>query len=676
MKGYIMRINTNVASLQAQTNSAQTNKNITTSLEKLSSGLRINKAADDASGMAIADKLRTQASALGQGISNANSGNALIQIADKAMSEQSNILDTVKTKLIQAATSTTSDNGREAIRKDIQKLLTQVDNISEQTTYNGINLLDEKGTEFSFQVGENSSFDIGLTTAYSVNTSGLGSAGNMETTQGTVKLTADALDLEGEVNDITVAVKSTTDGVSITGAAVATSGLAADSTFEVTANKVSGFTVISSVGGGVMLSTDDKEARAILDKQANKSTADSLTKISDGVYSLKSTADSTASAFKFDNGATIDVSDLKVSGLTSGTAAPTTGGTGDQLGILTSEEVSIHKTSGIRDVEVSGVLTTGLASNNFDVKVNSDTAGGLDFGNNLPEIQNGTIAVKSDNPTTDKYIAMNTTAGTKQEELSMTVSSDNVKSLSLVMTGGTASVTLRSTDANTVSALDDLVGSELSKNMDGSYTWASTSATDGVELDFGSEGIDISGLIIEDVQRGTAAGLSEQIAIETSETVSITNNNTSIEDDTGDFAVQTATAVALKTGGITTSTALSADSVSAGQAYENLSGLLSLDEGELTADVANNFMSVIDDALTQLNSVRADFGSTQNQLDAAIRNMMVTRVNIQNAESVIRDVDYAAESANFNKQNIIAQAGTYAMSQANNVQQNVMKLLQ
>ena len=87
-------------------------------------------------------------------------------------------------------------------------------------------------------------------------------------------------------------------------------------------------------------------------------------------------------------------------------------------------------------------------------------------------------------------------------------------------------------------------------------------------------------------------------------------------------------------------------------------------------------MEIIDNAMTQLNTVRSDFGSTQNQLSSATRNMMVTQVNIKAAESVIRDVDYAEESANFNKQNIIAQAGTYAMSQANQVQQNIMKLLQ
>ncbi|MEV9526908.1 flagellin, partial [Aliarcobacter butzleri] len=93
-----MRINTNVSSLTAQEASTNTNKNISTSLEKLSSGLRINKAADDASGLAIADKLRTQATSINQGISNGNSAVALLQITDKSMAEQSTILDTIKSK--------------------------------------------------------------------------------------------------------------------------------------------------------------------------------------------------------------------------------------------------------------------------------------------------------------------------------------------------------------------------------------------------------------------------------------------------------------------------------------------------------------------------------------------------------------------------------------------------
>jgi len=141
-----MRINTNVSSLVAQESNKNTSNNISSSLEKLSTGLRINKASDDASGLAIADKLRTQANGLNQSVSNGNAAVTLTQIADKAMAEQSNILDVIKQKLIQAGTATTSSEGIEAIAKDIGKLMDQIDNIAKQTTYNGTELLQKTGS--------------------------------------------------------------------------------------------------------------------------------------------------------------------------------------------------------------------------------------------------------------------------------------------------------------------------------------------------------------------------------------------------------------------------------------------------------------------------------------------------------------------------------------------------
>eukprot|EP01156_Anaeramoeba_ignava_P022976 Anaeramoba_ignava/c21206_g1_i3.p1 GENE.c21206_g1_i3~~c21206_g1_i3.p1 ORF type:complete len:285 (+),score=24.45 c21206_g1_i3:175-1029(+) len=174
-----MRINTNVSSLNAQESATNTNNTLRSSLEKLSSGLRINKASDDASGLAIADKLRTQASSIQQSIANGNSAVSLTQIADKAMAEQSNILDIVKQKLIQASTATTSAEGRSAIGKDINKLLTQLNNIATQTNYNGIALLQESAgstlgsSAQTFQMGEKSTNTITLTAGVQANTSGL-----------------------------------------------------------------------------------------------------------------------------------------------------------------------------------------------------------------------------------------------------------------------------------------------------------------------------------------------------------------------------------------------------------------------------------------------------------------------------------------------------------------------
>ncbi|MGD9554689.1 MAG: flagellin [Arcobacteraceae bacterium] len=176
-----MRINTNIASLNAQEANSNTNKLLNNSLEKLSSGLRINKAADDASGLAIADKLRTQVTSLNQGVDNGNSAVALLQIADKSMSEQSKILDTIKAKLIQANTDTTSSAGRQAIAKDIGKLLEQLNNIGKQTNYNGRQLISgadgiTSSSSLSFQIGEKST-DMITATAISANTTGLGLTG-------------------------------------------------------------------------------------------------------------------------------------------------------------------------------------------------------------------------------------------------------------------------------------------------------------------------------------------------------------------------------------------------------------------------------------------------------------------------------------------------------------------
>jgi flagellin len=172
-----MIINTNISSLTAQEASKNTNNSLSSSLEKLSSGLKINKASDDASGLAIADKLRTQATSINQGVDNGNSAVTLLQIADKSMSEQSTILDTIKAKLIQANTDTTSEDGRESIRKDITKLLTQLDNIATQTNYNGTTLLQTSRdstsatTTIKFQVGENAK-DIISNGAIQANTDG------------------------------------------------------------------------------------------------------------------------------------------------------------------------------------------------------------------------------------------------------------------------------------------------------------------------------------------------------------------------------------------------------------------------------------------------------------------------------------------------------------------------
>jgi flagellin len=154
------RINTNIAAMNAHTNATMNNRNLDNSLAKLSSGLRINTAADDASGMSIADSLRSQASTLGQAIANANDAISIIQTADKAMDEQLKILDTIKVKATQAAQDGQTTQSRNALQADIKRLMESLDNIASTTSFNGQNLLAGSFTNKEFQVGAYSNQSI------------------------------------------------------------------------------------------------------------------------------------------------------------------------------------------------------------------------------------------------------------------------------------------------------------------------------------------------------------------------------------------------------------------------------------------------------------------------------------------------------------------------------------
>jgi len=162
-----LRINTNIAALTAHTNMIKNDNGLSASLEKLSSGLRINKAADDASGMAIADALKSQFLGLGQAVRNASDGISMVQTADGALDESIKIVNTIKTKSIQAAQDGQTTDSRKAIQSDIDKLLEELDIIAKTTAFNGQKLLSGNFANKRFQVGaysgETVSVSIGST---------------------------------------------------------------------------------------------------------------------------------------------------------------------------------------------------------------------------------------------------------------------------------------------------------------------------------------------------------------------------------------------------------------------------------------------------------------------------------------------------------------------------------
>ncbi len=569
-----MRINTNVSSLVAQESATNTGKVISSSLEKLSSGLRINKASDDSSGLAIADKLRTQATSIGQGISNGNSAVALLQIADKSMGEQSNILDTIKSKLVQANTDTTSDAGRESIRKDINKLLTQLDNIATQTNYNGKSLLADvkdgkltgkEASALNFQIGASNS-DIISTASINATSASLGGGENTKISE--IK--------ENSTNTL----KNVTGG---------TLDLAATSGGKLDINVTGNLGKVSGNGAAISFIVDANDSALISKLKGLEKTGEFE---QDGTYD---------NVFKLTSAKTIDLSTVNFS------------------------SVQITADTADKGFKASGstfTVTNNDLSKSIDVKLEQK----------IGEGQTTTVSstnVSKNGTTTDDF-----KLGTSGTTALNAVISGNLGSITI----GANAVDIETTNSSDTNALQKLID-----DGDTDITRAGDKFTFTASKTF-----DLSGVTLTDAKITAATGSDTVFTSKSSKDITITNN------DAGNLTLSNIDA-------------LSGD---------NLSSLKNLEVNGLTQDTASRFQAVVDDAITQLNGYRGDIGSTQNQVESAVRNLATQQTNIKAAESIIRDVDYAQESANFNKQNIISQAGSYAMSQANAVQQNVLRLLQ
>ncbi len=162
-----LTINTNVASLNAQRNLGKSQTDLNKSMQRLSSGLRINSAKDDAAGLAISDRMTSQIRGLNQAVRNANDGISLAQTAEGALQESTNILQRMRELAVQSANDTNSDSDRSSLQSEVKQLQAELGRIAETTQFNGKNLLDGTMKDATFQVGANAgtnqtiSFSIG-----------------------------------------------------------------------------------------------------------------------------------------------------------------------------------------------------------------------------------------------------------------------------------------------------------------------------------------------------------------------------------------------------------------------------------------------------------------------------------------------------------------------------------
>ena len=207
-------INTNVASLNAQRNLNMSQSSLTTSLQRLSSGLRINSAKDDAAGLAISERFTTQIRGLNQATRNANDGISLAQTAEGALSEVSNNLQRIRELAVQASNATNSTGDRSAIQAEVDQRIAEISRVGSQTEFNGLKLLNGSFTNQDFQVGANASQTIRISSLVDARASSLGS--NVLTADGSI--TGNIVTGSATANGITAATASTGFTVSTTDA--------------------------------------------------------------------------------------------------------------------------------------------------------------------------------------------------------------------------------------------------------------------------------------------------------------------------------------------------------------------------------------------------------------------------------------------------------------------------
>lgn len=790
-------INTNVAAMNSHNSAIMNNKRLDSSLAKLSSGLRINTAADDASGLSIANSLKSQASSLGQAISNGNDAIGLLQTADGALNEYSSILDTIKTKATQAASDTQNTASRQAIQKDINALMKELNTIAKTTSFNGQTLLSGAFTNKEFQMGASSN----ETVKASISSTETNKVGQTTRTTldvanpsgGSVALNIKSAITGKEIQLREVNVQSNNDPLNGMGAVAdeinrysSETGIRAKAVVESTTGVIKGGTTgsdfaINGVNIGAVIVKDSDSSGSLLTAINDKTTQTgvSATLSADGTLKLSSTdgraikveGDTTAVLGKSSGdmstlgklelvqsgSAEFQVSNKSVGAVglelivkaTVSTTADSTLAAGSQLatasiikagsvlgGDTTIAAVTTYNTDSLVKAESTiisaAVLTQGTTlggdfKNTANLKPNEDmlvTSGSTLTSGTIFKAGTAITTAFTDSASDvhnvgDVLLADATTAAALTLTADMIVKKDSTIFAASTLKAGTylGNDITTSGDTTTYQDMTMKTGSSTIVNSifkAGSVLGADatlTAASDiRVEMDLklGSSIALLSTLAAgstlgADTTANSAAVLTTDMSLKSGSTIeaaSILKAGTIMTQDmatatfssgttykAGDVSTKDETvAVAIATTADMTllkGSTLAADSILAANDGKTGSINLSATTGSSLADIdvttfegAMKAIDTVGAAITNIDTIRSDIGSTQNQITSTINNISVTQVNVKAAESAIRDVDFASESANFSKFNILSQAGSYAMSQANAVQQNVMRLLQ
>ena len=606
-------INTNIAAISAQFNLNKVQSEMDTAMERLSSGQRINSASDDAAGMAVATRMESQIKGLAMAMKNAGDAQALVDTTEGAHEEVTNILQRLREIAVQSANGTNVTSDRQNLNDEVTQLVSEINRISQPTTWNGVKILDGSFTQKNFQIGSEANQSISLDVD-SVSSAALGahklSGVVSQKTDATNGRDSQTLTVSGSLgsSDVTVSAnataKSTADAVN---AATSTTGVSA-----------------TAISKAVIWGAD---AASNLDLKVNGTNLSSVTLSSQtdlralrDAFNAKSATTGVTAAMGADDGSVV-----------------LTHSTGEDIKVETLSTSNVS-------ANIQGLNASGTSTNTESAAATAVlTADGV--------VANG-----------DKLAITLTAAGETAETITLTANGDDktanfmhedrsdhsaTSEYTLTYGGGsTNKVTITRADGKSFhvsTVLTDLADNNLTFSLNDqqvgeSATGGSASGTDKTLL-IGAEAM---------LDTGNTASVGGQVEYTSSSAFTVSNGDSDTADEGEEFI-----------------------SGSQGSSLSKIS-----DISVATADGALAAISTIDGALEKINAERADLGAVSNRLDYTMNNLGSIKVNTEASLSRVMDADFAVETSNLTKAQILSQAATAMLAQANASKQAVLSLLQ
>jgi len=692
-------INTNIAALTSQASMEKHTRTMKDAMEQLSTGFRINSAADDAAGSAIASKMEAQIRSLDVAIRNSNDAVSLTQTAQGALGEIENILQRIRELAVQAGNSTLNSTDRLAIQAEVDSLSAEIDSIASKTNFNNVNLLDGSRGSVSFQVGIHASDVLSLALENTdVSSLGIGSSATASTITSAraeilgdiaatdVKINgenwaaadfdASAYTYQGATHDATGLVSPATDGTAGRNAAVIADAInsnshvhgAVASAYNVVRADSASYSSNTATINGVSLAAQATKQDFV--DAVNNEVAGVTAEIDDnGIivlsnntgYNLNLAGNITSMGFTADvYGGFVTLENANGSDVSIEAGTDTNGYSSDTGELTDVIDLGFNE---IRSGVVSGsakVSTTALAATD-NVRVNGVLIGDSDNGS----AQSKAAAINA-------LSAQHGVVATAKTEVKVTVDLDGATMSNhddVSINGITVDLSGDVSLSDIVAGINSAVGSQTDIKA--------TADEDGFLILTSASGVNI--VVDDDVDDDDAGGLfTAATSLDGSATTTAYANGGFTQTGTLTLNSADGTPVQLYDGQADTNNGGDTDGLVKLGLMSQSEDVLNTTTGLSVSTVAaaNASLDKIDSAISTVTNTRSNFGAIENRLDAAVSNLSTLKLNTVASKGRIEDADFASQTSALTKAQIMNQAATSMLAQANASSQNLLALLQ